>query len=177
MKLPLLNKITGTDARIKNIYVGREETVATDREVMAVHKTASLFGKDFASLLPKEGIQIKVEDWALLTTAYKSVDFDGLEILITRKGGKVDIVAPLFDLNNYPDYRLVLPKYEAYNCGNFTIDPDLLIKLYDALTRDERIKKLEVLASIPDGAIIIRAAYNPTAVGYLMPVTQENKNL
>lgn len=61
MKIPALHYAIseeGLRPALESVWVGKEDTVATNGHILVIHKTKVLFGEEFANSVPKEGIRL-----------------------------------------------------------------------------------------------------------------------
>ncbi|MFA5432913.1 MAG: hypothetical protein WC319_08585 [Candidatus Paceibacterota bacterium] len=123
MKIPALHlAISDGDIRpaLESVWVGKEDTVATDAHILVVHKTKTLFGEEFANSVPEEGVrltrriiidirkkdvsEVKLSDDKTMITLLPDFRFSHILPTIGYKLPK--------DIPAMPDYKKVIPKKE-----------------------------------------------------------------
>ncbi|NLG04520.1 MAG: hypothetical protein GX567_11945 [Clostridia bacterium] len=175
MKIPALHyAISDDDIRpaLESVWVGKEDTVATNGHILVVHKTKTLFGEEFANSVPEEGIRLtrrmiidirkrEVEEVRLsedktMITLLPSIMLSHILPTIGYKLPK--------DIPAMPDYKKVIPKKaESKPIDKIKFNPNLIDDLHKAMSPDPRNKLFLIFyfRSADKGCLVIPSTDDP----------------
>jgi hypothetical protein len=120
------------------VFVTKKDTVATDGSIIIIHSTIDLFGNEFASMVPEDGICIHWTDFAKIGGKECSLEWktEGVIKITYPKARPVFIESIKQDsIGKYPNYMAVIP--DGGNNEEITeigINPSLLLTLTEAIT-------------------------------------------
>jgi len=116
IKLPKLHYACCSDRlrlTIEHILVTKDEVVATDGNILVVHKTSDIFDSDFISNMP-ERFLIHRTQWRLFCSNARIISFENNSICVVYDGYKVNYqISTEEEIGlKYPNYNSVFPKKE-----------------------------------------------------------------
>jgi len=178
MKLPKLHLACSDDTYrpvMSHVLITKEETVATNAQILVVHKTKDLFPEQFIDDMPKRML-IHRRFWADICKNHLSIYFNNetnqVEIMRKFKYENIKYFYPIVfesEIGIYPDYTKVFPKKQESK-KEIALNPLLLKNLYKAMNTyaDSTGLKLEFYDNY--GAIIAKLNPDTGVKGMIMPI-------
>jgi len=161
------------------VYVTKENIVATDANILAVVPTKDVFDDPSIDLLPEEGLYIDSNDWKKLVGAYQVI-YNGEFVVafFPRKSEAHVRPRTIEDVGNYPQWEQIVPDTSKFDSvGRIGLNPKMLYNLHQAL--DVPTFKLEfagenkpVAVAMPDDAY----ATSGNQYGIIMPLLIQDNN-
>ena len=133
------NLLTGKD-RLRpifmNVFLTREDVIATDAHILGRIPTSEIMNQEEAAKIPEEGILIAAEDWKRLLGA-NWIGFDAPGIIRATFAKKTDALIP-YKLQNevgtFPNWKKVTPQRANIDAINHIgLNASLLHRLHEAL--------------------------------------------
>lgn len=164
------------------VWIGKEETFASDAHVMVVHKTVELFGQPFIDSLPDVGI-------SLPPRVIKDIRKDDVYEILVSEDKKSLMLLPNFLFANQrptiiyrlndpdckpPAYHAVVPRMEdARPIDSIQINPRCIDNLAKALTpKKERLIGMKFYFMGKDKGILVipQLTDESSSYGLIMPM-------
>ena len=134
------NLLTGKDKlrpMFQNVFLTREDVVATDAHVLGRIPTSEVMNQDEADKIPEEGILIAGEDWKRLLGA-NWIGFDAPGIIRATFAKKTDALIPYKlqkEVGTFPNWKQVTPPRANIDAINHIgLNASLFHRLQEALS-------------------------------------------
>jgi len=180
---PKLQDCISTDKwreSINYVLVTKEETVATDRHILVVHKTEELFSKEFADSLPEDGILLDKEALKSISKiSFMDISYDNKNKLVGLVHGtpKTDLVTLYFPVKlnkaklTFPEYACLFDGKDKWDGDEVEIgiNPQLLNRLGNGMGCNPGLRLKITGRTRAIFAYNTGASAWPSAKGLIMP--------
>lgn len=134
------NLLTGKDKlrpMFQNVFLTRDDVVATDAHVLGRIPTSEIMNEEEAAKIPEEGILIAAEDWKRLLGA-NWIGFDSPGIIRATFAKKTDALISYKlqkEVGTFPNWKQVTPQRANIDAINHIgLNASLLHRLHEALS-------------------------------------------
>lgn len=177
MKFPKLELVCSPDELrplMNHVLVTKENIVATDAHILIVHRTASLFDKEFIRDMPDQFLIHKL-NWKDIATGdvHKCSYIPIRHLILTKFNTGKELYSPVHPSNEldgriYPDWEKVIPN-KPVKLNSIGINLALIERLRKALILDYERSECSLTFHGTEKAIIIQA-HQSDSFAVLMPV-------
>lgn len=161
-----------------HVLITKEHIVASDYNILVVHKTENIFDNEFIKNMPDRFL-INRKHWAEMCKKHFAIKYENNLINVIRDN-YTDIY-PIFlesIIGDYPDYKKVIPqKKDLKKIKTIAINPMLLKRLYDSMAYRGDYPAFILKFQDECHSILVKMNNDDLGqIGIIMPVMINEKN-